>query len=60
MDPAVDPKPEPSRELERGECCQGGCDSCVYDCYWEALERYEAALRAWEARHTRAPGKQHA
>jgi hypothetical protein len=48
-DPA-DPPPTP-REPEPGECCQSGCDPCVYDLYWEAVERYERALAAWRARH---------
>ena len=43
-------KPEPPREPEPWECCQNGCDPCVYDRYWEAVARYEQALAAWEAR----------
>lgn len=46
-----DPKPEKPRPPEPWECCQSGCDPCVYDRYWEALTNYEAALQAWEARH---------
>ena len=46
-----DPKPEPPREPEPGECCQSGCEPCVYDRYWEALERYEQSLREWLLRH---------
>lgn len=49
----LDPRPEPPRELEPGECCQNGCDPCVFDRYWEALERYEQALREWEKRQIR-------
>lgn len=30
------------------ECCQSGCDPCVFDRYAEELERYRAALRRWE------------
>ena len=41
---------EPPREPEAWECCQNGCDPCVYDRYWQALERYEQALVAWKAR----------
>ena len=51
--PADDPKPEPPREPEPLECCQSGCEPCVYDRYWDALERYERALEAWEARRKR-------
>lgn len=48
---AFDPKPLPPREPEPGECCQSGCAPCVYDRYWEALERYEKALGEWLLRH---------
>jgi hypothetical protein len=49
--PLTDPKPVPPREPEPHECCQSGCDPCVYDRYWEALDRYENALREWLLRH---------
>ena len=42
------PRPEPPREPEPAECCQSGCDPCVYDRYWEAVERYERAVAEWE------------
>jgi hypothetical protein len=48
---SYDSEPEPPREPEAWECCQSGCDPCVYDRYWQALERYEQALAAWQARH---------
>ena len=32
------------------DCCHGGCERCVFERYEHALERYEAALRAWEER----------
>lgn len=51
-----DKKPEPPQEPEAWECCQSGCDPCVYDRYWEALERYEQALLAWQRRCS-DPGK---
>lgn len=50
MDAIEDPKPEPPREPEPTECCQSGCDPCIYDHYWQALERYEARLREWTLR----------
>ena len=52
---SADPKPEKPPAPEPWECCQSGCEPCVYDRYWEALTNYEAALQAWEARH---PGVQ--
>jgi hypothetical protein len=45
-----DPKPEPPQAPLPSDCCQSGCDPCVYDLYWRELERYEEALRAWEGR----------
>jgi hypothetical protein len=47
-----DPKPEPPREPEPWECCGSGCEPCVYDHYWEAIDRYEKVLAAWQARQT--------
>jgi hypothetical protein len=48
---ADDPPPTPPIRPDDEDCCHGGCDRCVFDLCAEALERYEAALRAWEARH---------
>jgi hypothetical protein len=50
-----DEKPQPPTAPEPWECCQSGCDPCVYDLYWQALERYETMLRAWEARQKPQP-----
>jgi hypothetical protein len=55
--PAVpdDPPPEPPARPSPDDCCRSGCEPCVFDLYNEALERYHAALAAWEQRHgTRA------
>ena len=46
-----DPRPEPPREPQPEECCGSGCVPCVYDVYWDKLERYERALRDWQTRH---------
>jgi hypothetical protein len=47
----ADPRPQPPPRPEPDDCCNGGCTRCVFDVYDEARERYEAALRAWRARH---------
>ncbi|WP_343206126.1 oxidoreductase-like domain-containing protein [Rhodanobacter sp. MP7CTX1] len=49
-DPA-DPPPTRPVEPDADDCCGEGCARCVFDAYGEALERYEAALAAWRARH---------
>ena len=47
-------RPLPPREPEPGECCQSGCERCVYDIYWDAYARYEQALEVWERRRSGA------
>ena len=49
-DEVSDPKPQAPREPESWECCQSGCDPCVYDRYWEDVSRYEQSLAEWEIR----------
>jgi hypothetical protein len=49
-DDSADPRPAMPPEPEDGACCQSGCDLCVYDRYWEAVDRYEQALADWESR----------
>ena len=46
-----DPRPLPPKEPALEECCQRGCEPCVFDLYYEAMERYQAALQAWLRRH---------
>ncbi|BAN25344.1 oxidoreductase-like domain-containing protein [Caballeronia insecticola] len=50
-----DPRPTPPERPLPEDCCQSGCNPCVFDLYEEALERYETQLRAWEARHASQP-----
>ncbi|ALK98240.1 hypothetical protein AB595_07750 [Massilia sp. WF1] len=49
--PDPDPRPVPPREPALEDCCGTGCVNCVFDMYQIALENYERALAAWEARH---------
>jgi hypothetical protein len=49
--PDHDRKPSPPERPEPADCCQGGCERCVYDLYEEAMDRYREALRAWEERN---------
>jgi hypothetical protein len=53
---ADDPRPLPPREPALEECCKGGCEPCVFDRYYDALERYHDRLQAWLQRHPEATG----
>ncbi|MFC4729006.1 oxidoreductase-like domain-containing protein [Coralloluteibacterium thermophilus] len=46
-----DPRPEPPEPPLPGECCESGCDPCVYDLHAEAMAAYREALAAWRVRH---------
>ena len=45
-----DPPPERPRAPEPHECCDSGCDPCVFDLYANAMDDYETALAAWKTR----------
>lgn len=45
-----DERPVPPERPADSECCQSGCSPCVFDFYYEELDAYRAALKAWEAR----------
>ncbi|MFA6229519.1 MAG: oxidoreductase-like domain-containing protein [Rhodanobacter sp.] len=51
---AFDPAPLRPQEPDAADCCGEGCARCVYDVYEEALERHQAALAVWRARHGEA------
>src|SRR5439155_27069232 len=48
-----DPRPVPPKRPSRDDCCKGSCETCVFDVYDDALDRYRSDLQAWEERQTR-------
>jgi len=46
-----DPRPLPPEKPLPSDCCESGCDTCVFTLYAEELETYERALAEWLARH---------
>lgn len=50
----ADPRPQPPERPLPSDCCESGCEVCVYDLYEMELETYGKALAAWEARHLEA------
>ncbi len=37
--------PTPPNKPEDYSCCQRGCSPCIFDYYWDALARWEEAVR---------------
>jgi hypothetical protein len=37
--------PPPPNKPADYECCNRGCSPCIFDYYWDALARWEAAVR---------------
>jgi hypothetical protein len=50
-----DPKPRPPEKPLPADCCESGCDSCVFTVYAEELEEYARHLAAWRLRHPDEP-----
>lgn len=46
----LDPAPVRPAEPDPADCCGEGCVRCIHDRHDEALERYQRALAAWQAR----------
>jgi hypothetical protein len=54
--PDDDPPPVLPIRPRLDDCCGRSCDPCVFDLYDEAVDRYRAALKAWQQRNpARAP-----
>lgn len=52
-DPPI-PPPVPPKPPVPGECCERGCEMCMWDYYHEAQRRYETAYADWRRRSGRA------
>jgi len=50
-----DPLPVPPVPPALEDCCRSGCTPCVFDLYEEAMDRYRAALKDWQERHSSPP-----
>lgn len=51
MTAVSDPLPVPPQKPMPFDCCESGCERCVYEIYADELAHYQAALTAWRARH---------
>lgn len=49
-----DPRPLPPEQPLPGDCCDSGCDPCVFDNYAEELAYYRQQLAQWLERHPEA------
>jgi hypothetical protein len=56
--PDDDPPPVPPVRPGLEDCCKGSCDTCVFDLYDAAVERYRAELSAWQKRAAGASSSQ--
>nr|WP_274383199.1 oxidoreductase-like domain-containing protein [Cupriavidus gilardii] len=46
-----DPRPLPPNRPDDDACCGSGCSPCIFDFYYEEMERYRQELKDWLARH---------
>lgn len=50
-DEATDPPPRPPAKPLPFDCCESGCERCVFDVYAEELDHYVSAMAAWRERN---------
>ena len=48
---ARDPPPRPPVKPLPFDCCESGCERCVFDVYADELDHYVAAMAAWRERN---------
>ncbi|WP_231586597.1 oxidoreductase-like domain-containing protein [Cupriavidus basilensis] len=46
---ALPPRPQAPVAPDINECCGNGCEPCIFDLHAEAMARYRAELKAWQA-----------
>jgi len=51
---AHDPRPIPPERPLPSDCCESGCDRCVFDIYADEVTHYQQALAVWQARQSAA------
>lgn len=49
-----DPRPSPPEKPLPTDCCETGCEVCVFDRYADERAAYRAALKSWLRRHLEA------
>lgn len=52
----TDPRPRPPEKPLPADCCESGCEVCVFERYVQQLAAYRKALQDWLRRHPEAPG----
>lgn len=52
--PEDDPRPQPPEPPLPSDCCDSGCDPCIYDLYNDELQLYRQRLADWLQRHPHA------
>lgn len=49
--PPASARPEPPERPLDSDCCDSGCETCVFTLYSEALARWRLAIAAFDAAH---------